>query len=105
MLRSCHLQPKSPDQCQRRKQREREFEHINTAAAAAAKSLQLCLTLWDPIDGSPPANNIICFKFQPLNLKYLGYLLVPFELSHLYHDYFPICTKRAFLPAFCLGFP
>ena len=25
------------------------------AAAAAAKSLQSCLTLWDPIDGSPPA--------------------------------------------------
>ena len=24
-----------------------------TAAAAAAKSLQSCLTLWDPIDGSP----------------------------------------------------
>ena len=24
------------------------------ATAAAAKSLQLCLTLWDPIDGSPP---------------------------------------------------
>ena len=24
------------------------------AAAAAAKSLQLCLTLCDPIDGSPP---------------------------------------------------
>ena len=24
------------------------------AAAAAAKSLRLCLTLWDPIDGSPP---------------------------------------------------
>ena len=24
------------------------------AAAAAAKSLQLCLTLYDPIDGSPP---------------------------------------------------
>ena len=24
------------------------------AAAAAAKSLQSCLTLWDPIDGSPP---------------------------------------------------
>ena len=23
-------------------------------AAAAAKSLQLCPTLWDPIDGSPP---------------------------------------------------
>ena len=26
----------------------------NTAAAAAAKSLQSCLTLCDPIDGSPP---------------------------------------------------
>ena len=25
----------------------------NAAAAAAAKSLQLCPTLWDPIDGSP----------------------------------------------------
>ena len=25
-----------------------------TAAAAAAKSLQLCPTLCDPIDGSPP---------------------------------------------------
>ena len=24
------------------------------AAAAAAKSLQSCLTLYDPIDGSPP---------------------------------------------------
>ena len=27
---------------------------IITAAAAAAKSLQLCPTLCDPIDGSPP---------------------------------------------------
>ena len=26
------------------------------AAAAAAKSLQLCPTLWDPIDGSPPGS-------------------------------------------------
>ena len=26
--------------------------------AAAAKSLQLCLTLWDPIDGSPPGSPI-----------------------------------------------
>jgi len=25
-------------------------------AAAAAKSLQSCLTLWDPIDGSPPGS-------------------------------------------------
>ena len=27
-----------------------------TAAAAAAKSLQSCLTLWDPIDRSPPGS-------------------------------------------------
>ena len=27
-------------------------------AAAAAKSLQPCLTLWDPIDGSPPGSPI-----------------------------------------------
>ena len=27
-----------------------------TAAAAAAKSLQSCLTLCDPIDGSPPSS-------------------------------------------------
>ena len=31
-----------------------QFRIGDTAAAAAAKSLQLCLTLCDPIDGSPP---------------------------------------------------
>ena len=31
---------------------------IQTVAAAAANSLQLCLTLWDPIDGSPPGSTI-----------------------------------------------
>ena len=29
-----------------------------SAAAAAAKSLQLCLTLCDPIDGSPPGSAV-----------------------------------------------
>ena len=29
-----------------------------SAAAAATKSLQLCLTLWDPIDGSPPGSPV-----------------------------------------------
>ena len=29
---------------------------IHSAAAAAAKSLQSCLTLCDPIDGSPPGS-------------------------------------------------
>ena len=28
------------------------------AATAAAKSLQLCLTLCDPIDGSPPGSTV-----------------------------------------------
>ena len=31
---------------------------INKAAAAAAKSLQSCLTLCDPIDGSPPSSSV-----------------------------------------------
>ena len=30
----------------------------HTAAAAAAKSLQSCLTLCDPIDGSPPGSTV-----------------------------------------------
>ena len=31
---------------------------VHAAAAAAAKSLQSCLTLCDPIDGSPPGSPI-----------------------------------------------
>ena len=34
------------------------FAAAAAAAAAAAKSLQLCLTLWDPIDGSPPGSPV-----------------------------------------------
>ena len=39
------------------------FSHWTTrevpaAAAAAAKSLQLCPTLYDPIDGSPPGSPV-----------------------------------------------
>ena len=33
-----------------------QCSHTNLAAAAAAKSLQSCLTLCDPIDGSPPGS-------------------------------------------------
>ena len=33
-------------------------EKLRSAAAAAAKSLQLCPTLCDPIDGSPPGSPI-----------------------------------------------
>jgi len=31
---------------------------VTAAAAAAAKSLQSCLTLCDPIDGSPPGSSV-----------------------------------------------
>ena len=33
-------------------------EVLLRTAAAAAKSLQLCLTLCDPIDGSPPSSPV-----------------------------------------------
>ena len=32
--------------------------NMTGAAAAAAKSLQSCLTLYDPIDGSPPGSPV-----------------------------------------------
>ena len=35
------------------------FTYICPAAAAAAKSLQLCLTLCDPIDGSPLGSSVL----------------------------------------------
>ena len=35
-----------------------EWSNKVTAAAAAAKSLQLCPTLCDPIDGSPPGSPV-----------------------------------------------
>ena len=34
------------------------YKTNNCAAVAAAKSLQSCLTLCDPIDGSPPSSPI-----------------------------------------------
>ena len=34
------------------------FSNIKLAAAAAAKSFQLCPTLCDPIDGSPPGSPV-----------------------------------------------
>ena len=37
---------------------------ISPAAAAAAKSLQLCPTLCDPIDGSPPGSSVYGFSRQ-----------------------------------------
>ena len=34
------------------------LNHSTAAAAVAAKSLQSCLTLCNPIDGSPPGSSI-----------------------------------------------
>ena len=38
------------------------FCDVWTAAAAAAKLLQSCLTLCDPIDGSPPGSSVLGFS-------------------------------------------
>ena len=40
------------------KSRGYNTQYSECAAAAAAKSLQSCLTLCDPIDGSPPGSPI-----------------------------------------------
>ena len=45
----------------------------DTAAAAAAKSLQLCLTLCDPIDGSPPGSPV-----QARTLEWVAIFLLQF---------------------------
>ena len=41
-----------------------ELPVLHSAAAAAAKSLQLCPTLCDPIDGSSPGSSIMEFSLQ-----------------------------------------
>ena len=56
-------------------------------SAAAAKSLQSCLTLCDPIDGSPPGSSIHGF-FQATVLESLGsqkvrhYLVTEQQIFH-----------------------
>ena len=37
---------------------DQSFNSLAAAAAAAAKSLQSCLTMCDPIDGSPPGSPV-----------------------------------------------
>ena len=53
------------------------FPHNMVAAAAAAKSLQLCPTPHDPIDGSPPGSPVLGILQARVHLsatvlKYLG---------------------------------
>ena len=45
------------------------------AAAAAAKSLQLCLTLCDPKDGSPPGSPVLGI----LQVRTLEWVSIPFS--------------------------
>ena len=45
------------------------------AAAAAAKLLQLCLTLCDPIDGSPPGSSV----HRILQARILEWVVIPFS--------------------------
>ena len=54
---------------------------LYVAAAAAAKSLQSCLTLCDPIDGSPPGSSI------PGNLQARILEWVAISFSKLYVEY------------------
>ena len=37
----------------------KDFQVLSNTAAAAAKSLQSCLTLCDPTDGSPPGSAVL----------------------------------------------
>ena len=48
---------------------------IHTLHAAAAKSLQLCLTLCDPIDGSPPGSPVPGI----LQARTLEWVAIPFS--------------------------
>ena len=52
------------------------------AAAAAAKSLQSCLTLCDPIDGSPPVSPVLGFSRQAY---WSGVPLPSPRLQYKYH--------------------
>ena len=55
------------------KAEEPEIKLPTSAAAAAAKLLQLCLTLCNPIDGSPPVDECNCALFEhSLALLFFG---------------------------------
>ena len=50
-------------------------QYYLTAAAAAAKSLQLCPTLCDPIDGNPPGSPVPGI----LQVRTLGWVAISFS--------------------------
>ena len=53
---------------------------LNTlpVSAAAAKSLQSCLTLWDPMDGSPPGSPVPGI----LQARTLEWVAIAFSTAH-----------------------
>ena len=55
---------------------QKPIQYCKVIAAAAAKSLQSCLTLCDPIDGSPPGSPIPGI----LQAKLLEWLPFPFPM-------------------------
>ena len=62
------------------------MEHLKTTAAAAtAKSLQSCLTLCDPIDGSPPGSSAHGI-FQARVLEWVPLSRVPSPLKTTRED-------------------
>ena len=56
MLKYVNLEFYTPGNFSKCENRIKTF--LKKAAAAAAKSLQSCLTLCDPIDGSPPGSPV-----------------------------------------------
>ena len=82
-------------------ERDSSLDLYCTAAAAAAKSLQSCLTLCDPIDGSPPGSavpgilqvrtlewvaisfsNAWKWKVKVKSLSHIGLFATPWTTAH-----------------------
>ena len=55
----------------------RRFMSEAAAAVAAAKSLQSCLTLCDPIDGSPPGSAVLGI----LQARTLEWVAISFSIA------------------------
>ena len=70
-----------------RNERKMEVLYILKAPAAAAKSLQSCLTLCDPIDGSPPGSTIPGI-LQVRTLEWVAISFFFFEFVLFFFIYF-----------------
>ena len=66
-----------------------EVLYILKAPAAAAKSLQSCLTLCDPIDGSPPGSTIPgILQVRTLEWVAISFFFFFFEFDLFFFIYF-----------------